>query len=216
MSNFNKQEICYKSCDNYLLTLQKLHDTITNESRSDVSDSRYAKFRANKLKVIRIEDKDSGKQIDSVENSCYQQSKILYQINKTVVVPDYNLDLDVICTTGVHYFKDREVAWQWQKEIVTGKKTNWYANGQKMKEGTYINGKLEGNYTMWHDNGQKLSEYTYLNDVMNGSYNGWYENGQKSFECTYLNGNLAGLYKSWYDNGQKLSEYTYLNVVKQL
>jgi hypothetical protein len=33
----NQLEICYKSCGNYILTLQKLPDTITNESRSGVS-----------------------------------------------------------------------------------------------------------------------------------------------------------------------------------
>jgi hypothetical protein len=119
--------------------MKKLPDTITNESRSKVINNLYAKFRVDKLHVISIEDKDNNMKIDSIENSCYKYNKILYQTGETVTVSDYDLDLDTVCTTGIHYFKSREAAWYWDKEIITGRNVAWYDNGQIEKECNFLN-----------------------------------------------------------------------------
>ena len=64
----------FKSCGNYIVVLQKLLDTITNESRSDVSNAMYANYRANKLRVILIINKfvpfDTIKEIIKEVLSC--------------------------------------------------------------------------------------------------------------------------------------------------
>ena len=45
----------FKSCQEvWIAVLQKLEDTITNEDREDIVDIRFAKCRANKMKVIDI------------------------------------------------------------------------------------------------------------------------------------------------------------------
>lgn len=52
----------------WLVVMEKLEDTKTNESRKDVRNTNRAKFRADKLKVIKIFDMDDIKKtIDCTE-----------------------------------------------------------------------------------------------------------------------------------------------------
>jgi hypothetical protein len=48
----NDTKYVYKTCGNFIVVLEKLEDTLTNENRSNVSqngdDKLYAKYRANK------------------------------------------------------------------------------------------------------------------------------------------------------------------------
>src|SRR5438128_254473 len=51
----DEKDCVFKSCDyEWIVVLKKLSDTLTNEDRHCVVDARYAKFRANKLKVMLI------------------------------------------------------------------------------------------------------------------------------------------------------------------
>ena len=59
-SSSSSSSQCYKKCGDYIVTMKKLPDTITNESRRNVVDPLYAKFRADKLMVVSIEHKDTG------------------------------------------------------------------------------------------------------------------------------------------------------------
>jgi uncharacterized protein len=43
-----------------------------------------------------------------------------------------------------------------------------YENGQKEKEGQYIDGKLIGKLTTWYESGQKKSEANYKNGKLDG------------------------------------------------
>src|SRR2546428_12195942 len=43
-----------KTDDHWIVILKKLDDTVTNESRTNIKNHLYAKFRADKLKVIKI------------------------------------------------------------------------------------------------------------------------------------------------------------------
>ena len=58
------------------------------------------------------------------------------------------------------------------------KEIKWHENGQKMKERTYKNGKLDGLWTSWYENGQKYSEATYK-DGKQIDYKAWDEDGNK-------------------------------------
>ena len=44
-----------------------------------------------------------------------------------------------------------------------GLSTSWYENGQKVSQGTFIAGKLNGISTGWYKNGKKWLEITYDN-----------------------------------------------------
>ena len=143
----------YKSCGNYIVTLQKLSDTVTNESRYSVMNRETAKYRTNKLKVISIQNKDNPKEtLGLIENTSFSK-KMTYRVNKIVSVDDFNMDLEKVCSTGIHYFLDRDCAYYWEKEITDGKWINWYENGNKMSEGNYVAGNQDGKWIEWYENG---------------------------------------------------------------
>ena len=55
---------------------------------------------------------------------------------------------------GLYYASDSE-------EPYNGEAVSHYENGQKMYEGTYKDGKLDGKWTYWRENGQKSWENTF-------------------------------------------------------
>src|SRR5438128_1956435 len=133
----------YKSCQgDYIVVLKKLDDTKTNESRKDIVDPMYAKFRANKLMVVRIYNKHTGEEVNSIKNSVYHTKKITYTCNEVVEVTNYDGNVDEICSTGIHYFKCEEAAKFYEhvmsenatlkevKQSYTGPYKQWSSNGQ--------------------------------------------------------------------------------------
>ena len=77
----------FKSCSrDWIVVLQKLPDTITNESRF-VVDADCAKFRANKLQVVDIIHKfDQTITCDSIWNSVYAGKQMEYKRGEIVGV----------------------------------------------------------------------------------------------------------------------------------
>ncbi len=50
----------------------------------------------------------------------------------------------------------------------------FYEEGQKDLEGTYKNGKRDGQWTKWYENGKKESEGTFKDGKEDGLFNVWY------------------------------------------
>ena len=194
--------MCYKSCGDYIVTMKKLPDTITNESRKGIVNPLRAKFRANKLFVISIKHKETGKEIDCIQNTSYYYDKIWYKKSTEVASAYFCRDSDKVCAAGIHYFLSRDAAYYWDNKIIDGPCQSWHDNGQKYEEGTYINGKLHGTYQCFYDDGQIAEEHTYLAGILNGSYQTWHDNGQTMLKCNYINGSLNRSYQTWYKNGQ--------------
>ncbi|MDP6134565.1 MAG: toxin-antitoxin system YwqK family antitoxin [Candidatus Marinimicrobia bacterium] len=132
--------------------------------------------------------------------------------------------LIVLFITGVCFGQTHEFAEEFYKNgipkvIKTYKESNdkyelvkfisLYENGQKEKENTYKDGKLNGKWTEWHSNGQKSKEGTYKDGLNNGNWTEWYNNGQKKIEEAYKDGKLDGKTIRWYENGQKAIEGAY-------
>ena len=120
----------FKSCGKYIVVLEKLPDTITNESRSNISDPIYAKYRANKLRVVLIINKfDQSDIIKEIENTFYHK-KIRYEKDKIVEVYDHDMKFNEVYTEGIHYFRTIEQAFYWQlfdfNLLYTGKYIQWY------------------------------------------------------------------------------------------
>ena len=82
---------------------------------------------------------------------------------------------------------------------------------QKMSEGNYKDGKLDGLWVEWHPNGQKRAEINYKNGKQNGLETCWHENGQKWSEGNIKDGKLDGLQESWHENGRKWMERKFKN-----
>jgi antitoxin component YwqK of YwqJK toxin-antitoxin module len=194
-----------------LITLDIPDDAITNVDRASVAVKDTAKYRTNKAKVVKIED-DDGKEYTEAVTGFYREKLLTYRLNELVEVSDYDMNLENVCSTGIHFFRTKRVAELYSSgAIETGLYQSWHENGEKWVECTYVNGKLEGLYQRWYENGQKLDECTYVNGQREGLYQRWYENGQTFTECTFVNGRKDGLYHHWNENGQKWEECTFVN-----
>src|SRR5437868_2965759 len=98
--SINGPDHLYKSCQkDYIVVLKKLDDSKTNESRKDVVDARYAKFRANKLQVVRIYNRVTGEEVNSITNSVYSSKTLIYTCNEIVEVTDYDEDINKVCSS---------------------------------------------------------------------------------------------------------------------
>ena len=199
----------FKSCGNYIVVLEKLDDTRTNELRTNISDPKYAKYRANKLKVLLIIHKfDPSNILEKVENSYYKK-KVVYITNEIIEIDDYDYDLNVVGTRGIHYFKTIEQAFFWEllkfNPAHTGKWIERYENGNKKSEGEYKQGRLEGKRIEWYENGNKKSEGGFKEGKQEGKWIVWYENGNKKSEGGFKEGKKEGEWIEWYENGLVLA-----------
>ena len=94
-----------------------------------------------------------------------------------------------------------------QPEIFfTGPVTDFYANGQKKLEASFVRGKPVGVMTTWYENGQKETEAMFVNGVREGPFTMWHENGQKKAHGNWVNNKLDGPWAVWHENGQMAFE----------
>ena len=74
---------------------------VTNESRP-VDHKKTAKYRCNKARVESIIHLKTGKHLPKVTSDW--DHKFKYRVGKKVKIPNYNLDVKIICGPGIHYF----------------------------------------------------------------------------------------------------------------
>ncbi len=204
----------YKACKNSIVTLELIDNSVTNEKRKDVFDSRYAKFRCDKAKVINITNVKTGETMKKDQSISRYHDPLVYILEK-IVKTNFNKNLDTVCTEGIHYFKTKEAAVSWfygqYSNFPDGKWIRWHQNGQKNQEGTFKYGLEDGKWIGYHENGNKKYEGTYKDGKGDGKWIRWHENGQKNQEGTYKNEKRDGKWIYWFYNGQKESEITYKN-----
>jgi antitoxin component YwqK of YwqJK toxin-antitoxin module len=202
----------FKSCSKkWIVVLQKLSNTITNEARLDVVDPMYAKFRANKLLVVDIIHKFTNQTIDQIENSVYKQ-KIIYKKGLLVEIFNFGNNPNDVYAPGIHYFNSLEAAFYF--ELDEGENIiikSWHDNGRLWKASVHRGGQMNGLYKEWDVNGKLYIKCIFKDGKKNGSYKKWYESDQLFEECTFEDGKLNGLYKSWYCSGHLKEECTYKN-----
>ena len=200
----------YKACQYSIVTLQLLPDSVTNESRKEVVNSDYAKFRTNKAKVIKLVNPLTKESLDQ-DISLYD-SFFIYKKGE-IVSTYFDSSPDKVCGKGIHYFKTYKAALSWYYYnnccYTTGTYIGCWDNGQKRCERTYKNGKLDGPRRGWYDSSQLKYEETCKNGELDGSGRGWYESGLPEYEGTYKNGYPDGTWRDWYESGQIKSERTY-------
>jgi len=203
----NNKKYVYKTCDDFIVVLEKLKDTITNENRSNVSqisdNKLYAKYRANKLLVKKIINKYELTNCEKVMSNGYK-IKTEYKINETVYPNKFDNDLENVCSSGIHYFLNLKSAFYYGIVMnnMNGKYLSWYDDGQIKIKCNYVDGKLNGEHLRWYENGQMYEKCNYINGKIHGEYLKWYKNGQMCGKCNYINGKIHGEYLSWYENGQ--------------
>jgi antitoxin component YwqK of YwqJK toxin-antitoxin module len=198
-----------------VVTLEIPRDALTNMNRSSIAVRDTAKYRANKAKVLKIED-DEGNCYQAATSFSYDKKSLDYKVGELLEESTYNVDPEQVCAEGIHYFLSRRVAELYGlNNLVNGLFECWYDNGQKYEEVPYVDGKRNGLYQGWYSNGQKWDEYVYVDGVKHGLYQNWYENGQICQEVTFVDGNRHGLFQRWGEDGTKLEEATYVNGVRQ-
>ena len=93
--------IGYKTAGKYLIKLLILED-------AKRSSATTAKCRCNKAKVLDIEDIKTGLKVQAV-NSSYDY-QFIYRVGEIVTVDDFDEDRWNECSTGIHFFMNRENA----------------------------------------------------------------------------------------------------------
>lgn len=232
LERYQKDGLVFKSCDTYILVLQKLRDTKTNEARK-VHNKNRANYRANKFRVIDIVSKldeslgivyvlkeydEEGKEKELTEITSDYSDSFIYRKNEIVECKNFDKNIDNVCAGGIHYYLLWTSAFQHNLFIIlmklndyykyTGKCYHWGNNGKLYSESYYINSKSEGIEETWYDNGNLRSIDNWKNGEKNGITKVYYENGVLFSENNYINGYPDGECKYWHENGE-LSETVY-------
>ena len=199
----------YKSAQNCVIEMEFIKNSQHNMDRENVVCKETAKFRCDKVRVISIVDKITGKE-KSMVHSDYDKN-IIYEKNSIVCV-EYDKYSKRICTKGIHFFLSYEPAFFYNLKLskYTGLYKQFYDNGQLYEEGIYINGKLDGLYKQWYHDGKLCKECFYVKGKFHGLYKSWHENGVLHAEYTYMNGILCGLCKTFDVNGKICTERIYV------
>ncbi|MCA8910405.1 MAG: hypothetical protein KDB82_01775 [Planctomycetes bacterium] len=98
--------------------------------------------------------------------------------------------------------------------VRTGLWANYYEDGTRSFEGTYVEGKLDGTASWYHANGQKSALTEWVEGKMRGSWTGWHDNGNKwghgySYDGYGTSPKKHGPWVWYHDNGKKQSEGKY-------
>lgn len=100
--------------------------------------------------------------------------------------------------------------------IVTGKmlKSNPknFGADAKVEEGRYKESQKVGLWINYFPNGAKQTEFTYVNNRPNGPAKIYYENGKVSEEGTWVGTRWVGPYKMYYEDGTPRQEFNYSTV----
>ena len=194
-----------------IVTIEIPEDALTNMGRSSIAVRETAKYRANKAKVIAIED-DSGTPYASATSFNYEKKTLTYKVGETIEEPSYDPDPEEVCAEGIHYFLTRRVAELYNLSTVeNGVIQRWESNGQKYAEENFANGKLHGLCQSWFDNGLKQAESTYVEGKHHGLAQRWYHHGRMAGQATFVDGKHHGLYRKWHCNGELWEEATFVN-----
>lgn len=183
MQNFT----VYNSYGDYIIYLQKLEDTKTNEDKNNVKDKLHASFYGNKFLVTKIIHKITNQEIDECYNP-YFSKKIKYIKNKIVEKINYNG-----LTKGIRFWLTIDAAkFHELPTNYTGHALSYYDNGQIDIECDFINGNEHGHYIKYYNNGNKWFECNYIDGKLNGKSFGYYLDGHIHAECNYIDGKEYG------------------------
>jgi antitoxin component YwqK of YwqJK toxin-antitoxin module len=227
----NNPSYVYKSClcdndNNTIIILQKLEgETQTNESRKNIVDPRYAKFRASHLKVILIFDVSNPDiEYESSTNHIYEDIKIIYKKGEIIYPDKFDPCLENVCSNGIHYYKTIDPPFHLSISIITTFSVNkkqkllysglwysWHENGQLEMEAQVSKDIVDGKFIQYHENGQKSEEIQLLNGNLNGKYTAFYKLGQLKMMGEFINNKKNGKWLEWYENGFLCSERNYIN-----
>jgi hypothetical protein len=174
-----------------------------------VVNKQFAKHRSKSAKVLGITDLN-GNELKEAYSDYNREFK--YLLEKTYTIDDYNLNPDLVCGKGIHFFLSREPAETYLiDKIDNGLYKSYHEDGQVSKQCFYQDGKLEGQYLEYFENGQISEQCFYQDGKLEGEHIRYYQNGQLQVKCSYKNGELEGECLIYYQNGQLKEKSLYQN-----
>ncbi len=208
--------LAYKAAVNgktrVVISLEIPDDAKTNLERPGVLNKETATYRADKVKVLKIEDAD-GNTYETAK-SLIQIPPLTYTVGETVQSPN-GFDADPDKTgAGIYFVLHRQIAEQYALPSVPNGLLQWWReSGQKWYEATFLNGELHGVSHYWHETGHLAYTRGYANGRLDGSNTYWDKNGNMLAKGFFLNGRQDGLDEEWYEDTpmQKRSEAFYKN-----
>jgi antitoxin component YwqK of YwqJK toxin-antitoxin module len=201
----NNPNIVFKSCENdWIVVLNKTINTVTNESRNNVSDEFCAKFRGNDLFVSKIFNKlCPSVTINEIRNTSYTKKTTSYIVNTIIHIDNYDNDINVIQGSGIHYFKSISPAFYYEFKHKHCELITYHTNGLVNSIISYLNYQIHGTMYMYHKNGN-ISEITNMYfGLKHGPHIYYHKNG-----LTHMN-------KMW-DHGELIWSYTYSDTGKMI
>lgn len=81
-----------------------------------------------------------------------------------------------------------------------GQHVEWYANGQKEIEETYLDGMRNGVRKIWFPNGVLHCQQTFIRDTLKGKSEWYYSSGQLKVEEFYIMGKRCNMYRAYFDS----------------
>jgi antitoxin component YwqK of YwqJK toxin-antitoxin module len=193
---FMKPEYVYKMCygkttNKWIIIMDKLLYTDTNEDRKNMIDIQHAKYRASDLRVIKIINIFSLKSIKKItHHTVYCGDKTVYWKNHVVLPSNPNI-FNEISIHGILYYKSIEAAYYYgnPENNYTGRWFKWFDDGS-YTEFNIIKGRKHGLALTRYYNGSKCLEYFYVYDKLHGLFRRWHENGNLAHSGRYQNNHM--------------------------
>lgn len=139
----------YKKLDcGYVAKLTIPVGAITNIERQSCINKKYAKHRASYAYVEHIINPVTGKYSNSIENASSTGKSLLYTSGNYIYPTNFSNDIDNICSDGIHFFLDKEIA-------------NNYEFNTDMRTDQNIISANENGVTFYGDNGEEFYNIKY-------------------------------------------------------
>lgn len=112
--------------------------------------------------------------------------------------------------TRVEVYRDAD-----GKAVRHGRLINFWENGAKKSQVTYVHGVTHGPRTSWYQTGQVWIDGMNLDGGAHGTWTVWYPNGNKAQEKSFDHGGFHGAFREWHSNGRLKREYHMVRGVRQ-
>ena len=176
-----------------LITLLIPSDVKTNMNRIDIIDPTCAKYRCNRAYVIDIIDQNNIRY--EIAESGFYSKKLIYQKGK-ITESEFNDDINIVNTYGIHYFLDIHMAINYKEPILH----QIWSNEKNVYKDYYCNGQVHKKIKYYLDSDNKII-YKIIQE--------YYDNGQIKLDYNLDINKYDGLYREWYMNGIMKKRLTY-------